>query len=97
MLLLLMAGIYVCSSDGPGWHDIHTKFHDDRVRYLSNIESITSIIREGVVLVLLKEGFMKQVVQMASGGMIRIHTKFHDDWYRRYSNIKVLPRQFETL
>jgi hypothetical protein len=37
------------------WY-IHTKFHDDRFRYSSNIKGITSTVLEAVVLVLLMRG-----------------------------------------
>jgi hypothetical protein len=45
MLVLLMGGIYELSRlNGLRWHDIHTKFHDDRFRNLSNITVITTTI-----------------------------------------------------
>jgi hypothetical protein len=55
MLVLLMEGIY----DELRWHDIHTKFHNDLVRHLSNIMVITSTIWEDVILVLLIERIYK--------------------------------------
>jgi hypothetical protein len=56
MLVLLMGGIYeVCRLNGLRRHDMHTKFHDDRFRHLSNITVITATIREAVMLVLLIE------------------------------------------
>jgi hypothetical protein len=59
MLVLLMGGIYeVRRWNWLRWHDIHihTKFHDDRFRLLSNITVITAIIWEAVMLALLIEG-----------------------------------------
>jgi hypothetical protein len=42
VLVLLMAGIYeVRILGGLGWHDIHTKCHDDPVRHSSVIKAIT--------------------------------------------------------
>jgi hypothetical protein len=42
-------------SNGLRWHDIRTKFYDDRLRHLSNIMEITATISEVVMLVLLTE------------------------------------------
>jgi hypothetical protein len=39
--------------DGTRWHDIHTKFHDDRFKHSSNIQIINSTISEAALLILL--------------------------------------------
>jgi hypothetical protein len=45
MLVLLMEGIYkVPHWKGLRWHDIHTKFHGDCFRNLSNITAIIATI-----------------------------------------------------
>jgi hypothetical protein len=49
------------------WHDIHTEFHDDRLRHLTNNKVITATISQDSMLVLLMgeihevclSGFMK--------------------------------------
>jgi hypothetical protein len=50
LLVLLAEGIYeVRRSDGLGWHDIYTKFHDDRFRHLSDLTVINSLPTSAVV------------------------------------------------
>jgi hypothetical protein len=52
MLVLLIEEIYeVRHWNSLSWHDIPTKFHDDRFRHLSNIIN-TATIWEAVMLVL---------------------------------------------
>jgi hypothetical protein len=41
---------------GLRWHDIHTRFHDDQIRRLSNIMVINTTVSEAVMLVILIEG-----------------------------------------
>jgi hypothetical protein len=51
-----MKGMYeVYCLDGFKWHDVlvYTTFHNDRLRYSSNIKSIISTIWEAVAFVLL--------------------------------------------
>jgi hypothetical protein len=68
-----MGRIYEVSCwNGLRWHDIHTKFHDDQFRCLSNITVITATIWEAVMLALLFEGIMKHAVEIASRGMVYI-------------------------
>jgi hypothetical protein len=83
MLVLLMGRIYA------RWHDVHTKFHYDRFRHLSNITVITATIWEAVMLVSLIEGIYE--VCHWDGFM------WNQDLCRRSSNIKVLPQKFERL
>jgi hypothetical protein len=45
--------------NGFRWHDIHIQFHEDQFRHSSNINVITSTIREAAVLVLLMGGIYK--------------------------------------
>jgi hypothetical protein len=40
LLLLISRSYEVYRSDGLGWHDIHTKFHEDQFRHSSNITSL---------------------------------------------------------
>jgi hypothetical protein len=97
MLVLLMGRIYkVRRWNGFRWHDICTKFHDDRFRYLSNTTVITATIREALMLVSLIEGIYE--VSRWDGFMWHdICTKFNENWYRRSRNIKVLHQKFERL
>jgi hypothetical protein len=45
MLVLLMDGLFKCAVEiGLRWHDLRTKFHDDRLRHLSDITVITATI-----------------------------------------------------
>jgi hypothetical protein len=53
-------------------HDIHSKFHDNRLRHSSNINVITATILEAAILLLPMRGFMKYTVETASCGMICI-------------------------
>jgi hypothetical protein len=54
VLVLLKGGTYeVRGWDVLSWHDIHTKSHDDWLRFSSNIEGITWTVWEAIVLVLL--------------------------------------------
>jgi uncharacterized membrane protein YvlD (DUF360 family) len=88
MSVLLMGAIYELHKwDGLRWHNIHTKFHNDRFKHSSNIKGIASIIWEAIVLALLMSGIYD--VRRWNGFMSHdILTKFHKDWYRRSSNIK---------
>jgi hypothetical protein len=96
MLVLLKEGFYdICRWNGLRWHDIHTMFHDDWFRHLSNITVIIGTIWEAIILVLLIEGIYE--MRCWDGFMWRdIYIKFHEDWYRHSRNIKVLP-QIEAL
>jgi hypothetical protein len=70
MLVLLMGGIYeVRHSGGLSWHDMRTKFHDDRFMHSSNIKVITSRIWEVAVLVLLVGG----IYEVCRRGGLRWH------------------------
>jgi hypothetical protein len=45
MFVILMGGFYdVRCWNGLRWRDIHTNFHDDRLRYFKNIMVITAKI-----------------------------------------------------
>jgi hypothetical protein len=48
-------------SNGLKWYDMHTKSHDNRFRYLSNIAVNTATILEAVMLVLLIEGISEVI------------------------------------
>lgn len=54
------------------WHDILTKFHEDKNRRSSNIKILHKKIWNAVILVLLKWIFMKCAVEKSSGSMIYI-------------------------
>jgi hypothetical protein len=57
VLVLAMEGTYEALRWGDlGWHDIHTKFHDERFRLWSNIKLTDSMISEAGKLVLLMGG-----------------------------------------
>jgi hypothetical protein len=45
---------YSVGWNGPKWHDIRTKLHDDLFRHLSNISVITATIWEAVMVLLIK-------------------------------------------
>jgi DNA-binding GntR family transcriptional regulator len=79
VLVLLMARIReVRSSDDLRWHVLHTKFHDDRFRNSTNMNSITSIIPETAVLLLL----VREIYDVSHRDRLRccdIHAKFHND------------------
>jgi hypothetical protein len=51
---------------------IHTKFHNDRFWYSSNIKDITSTICEASMLGWLINGFLKYATEMVSDGMTYI-------------------------
>jgi uncharacterized protein involved in cysteine biosynthesis len=83
VLVLLMGVICeVCRSDGPRWHDIHTKSHDDWFRHLSNIKGIISTISDAIMLVSLiffsqvcqVEGFMIYATEIA---IVAWHARTH--------------------
>jgi hypothetical protein len=57
VLLLLIGLIYeVHHWDGLTWHNIYTKFREDRLEHSGNIKVIISIIWEVVMLILLMRG-----------------------------------------
>jgi hypothetical protein len=78
--------------DSLRWHDVHTKFHDDWLRNLSNIKVINSTIWEVVVLVLL----MWEICVVRRWDSLRWHEiriKFHKD---RHRCPKVVMRHTDT-
>jgi hypothetical protein len=86
--VLLIGGTYeVRRWEGLGYHDIHTKFHDNLFRQLSNLMVIVSTVWEAVVLVLLM-GRIYKVCHWDGFRWHYIHTKFHDDRFMHLSNIK---------
>jgi hypothetical protein len=73
MLVLLRKRIYeVHFCDSFSWHDIHTKFHDDRFRHPSNIKIITLRVGRTATLLLLREGFMKYTAEIVSDEIMHI-------------------------
>jgi hypothetical protein len=73
MLVILMEGICELRRwDRLRWYDIHTKFHEDWLRYLRNIMVITGTIWVALMLVLLVAGIY--VLRRSDGhsGMIYV-------------------------
>jgi hypothetical protein len=62
-------------------HDAHSKFHEDFYRRWRNIDFI-SVISKDVILVLLMGGIYKVRLEMDS-----TRTSFHEDRFRHLSNI----------
>jgi hypothetical protein len=92
VLVLPMGGIYeVHHRNGPRWHDIHPKFHDDPFRHSSNITITAATIFEAVMLVLVL-GEIYELRRWDGLRWLHIYTKFHEVWYRRSSNIKVISQ-----
>lgn len=77
--------------NGFRWHDLCTKFHDDRLRHLSNITVITATIWEAVMFVLLIE--RNYNVRRWDGFMWHdIHTKFQEDLCKPRCSVKVISK-----
>jgi hypothetical protein len=74
------------------WHDIHTKFLDDRSRLSSNIRDNATTAK----LALL----MESIYEVSRLDLLRwydAHTTFLNYRFRNSSNIKVIIEKFEKL
>jgi hypothetical protein len=70
-LALLSRGYGVSLWDDLKWHDIRTKFHDDRLEH-ADIKVIFSTILEATMLVLLIGGVYEVCYWDGSGGLMLI-------------------------
>jgi hypothetical protein len=71
------------------WHDLHSKFSDNRFRHTSNTNVITSTIWEASVLVLMSARIY-EIRRWGGPRWHNMHTKFHFDRLRHSSNMDVI-------
>lgn len=71
--VMLCCDVIMLSWNGLGWHDIHTKTHHDRFRYLSNVTFITQPISDRKVDITVQRALrrmpLRQFLLVHSGAL----------------------------